>query len=132
MKQRGFTLIELLTIIILIGTIAVVTTPFIFDTINDAEDTNIKNSGEGLLRAADTYYAMVLADDPSLGNQLFTFPNYYDGLELKGEIPTSGSLKIYVDGDIEMAVIYEEKYCVKKSKTEKNIIVSSNISNCTF
>ena len=55
MKTKGFTLIELLAIIILLGLIAVITTPKINEQINKSKSNIAKTSTQSYIKVIDEY-----------------------------------------------------------------------------
>ena len=42
MKKKGFTLIELLAVIVILAVIALIATPLVLNTVNDAKDGALK------------------------------------------------------------------------------------------
>ena len=87
MKNRGFTLIELLAVIMIIGIIALVTTPLVMNQIEKSKKETLRDSIKGMVNAI-TYYQKE--------NEIFTGGTYtVDGSSLK-----AGSTKIEVDGSI--------------------------------
>lgn len=130
-ENKGFTLIELLTVIVVLGIISLIATPVVLNLVSSASKNTIKNSGEGLLKSAKTYYGMVLAEDPSISSKTFTFPTDAGVLDVKGDVPTSGTLTIDKDGNVSMAVIYQKKWCVTKDTSVDNVKVSELRSTCT-
>ena len=131
-QKHGFTIIELVAVIVILGLIALITTPIVVNVIGKSSLDTAKNSGEGLLKAAKVYHSKVMLESATGSSVTFTFPNGIDGLELGGDVPTSGTLVINADGTVKMAVIYESKYCVTKALTDENVTVTENTSSCTM
>ena len=55
-NMKGFTLIELLAVIVILATIALITTPIVIGIINDSHKSTFKNSVEGVYRAIQEDY----------------------------------------------------------------------------
>ena len=51
MNRKGFTLIELLAVIVILAILAVLVTPMVNDTINNAKQKTFKNTVEGMIRS---------------------------------------------------------------------------------
>ena len=56
-KKKGFTLIELLAVIVVLSIIALITTPIIFNVIENAKIKSIEKSCYGVIDAVRTKYA---------------------------------------------------------------------------
>ena len=54
MKKRGFTLIELLAVIVVLAIIALIATPLVLNTIEDARKGSAKSSGYTYIRELET------------------------------------------------------------------------------
>ena len=54
MKRKGFTLIELLAVIIVLAIIALIVTPIVTKTIENAKKGSVERSSEGYIRAVET------------------------------------------------------------------------------
>ena len=130
MKKRGFTLIELLAVIVILGLIALMTVPVVMRTISDSEKKTMRNSGYGLVEAAKIYHGMYMIEDFSGAEKTFTFPNNIENLDIKGDVPTSGSMTIDSNGNVSIQAIYKNKWCVSKARLQDTVNVSNNLSTC--
>ena len=108
-RKYGFTLIELLAVIVILGLIALMTVPVVMRTISDSEKKTMRNSGYGLVEAAKIYHGMYMMEDFSGNEKTFTFPNNIENLDIKGDVPTSGSMTIDSDGNVGVQAIYKNK-----------------------
>lgn len=67
MKQnKGFTLIELLAVIVILAVIALIATPLVMSTINDARKNSAINSAYGYIKALEVSMSTAMANDTSL------------------------------------------------------------------
>lgn len=140
-KRKGFTLIELLAVLVILTVIGLIVVPIIMKTIEDAKKGSYKNSAHGIIQAAENLYAKkVIYQDTIIENIEF---KYKDGaavvkgdggvtlpkLDFKGLEPTSGSVTIDKDGNIEIAIVYD-KYCITKVFTEDIININDLDGEC--
>ena len=131
MKQKyEFTLIELLAVIVILGLIELMTVPVVMRTISDSEKKTMRNSGYGLVEAAKIYHGMYMMEDFSGSEKTFTFPNNIENLDIKGDVPTSGSMTIDSDGNVSIQAVYKNKWCVSKARLQDTISVSTDLTNC--
>ena len=107
-NNKGFTLIELLAVIIILAIIAVITTPIILNVVDQARQDAAKDKAWGTIDAVRIAYAQdQVATEGSLtdSNNTITFtesgmPNVGGTtVKVNGEKPTSGTVKIELDGD---------------------------------
>lgn len=127
--KKGFTLIELLAVIVLLAIVSLIATPIILNTVEDAKISTYKSSVAMLVGAADKYY---------VENQLNTEnyakmdgqTNLFSEIEISGEKPDSGEIYITQNGDVAVAIKYEE-YCFVKNFSDEDIIELKNGETCT-
>ena len=129
-RKYGFTLIELLAVIVILGLIALMTVPVVMRTISDSEKKTMRNSGYGLVEAAKIYHGMYMMEDFSETEKTFTFPSNIENLDIKGDVPTGGSMTIDSDGNVSIQAIYKNKWCVSKARLRDTINVSDDLTNC--
>ncbi len=67
--KKGFTLIELLAVIVILGVIALITTPIIQNTINKSSEEGFKNSVNSLVNLVDMDYN----ENARIGTQTYKF-----------------------------------------------------------
>ena len=93
MKRKGFTLIELLAVIVVLSIIALITTPIIFNVIENAKIKSIEKSCYGVIDAVRTKYAEGLLNL----NKITT--GDVNELTVAGEKPIAGTWTIYNSKD---------------------------------
>ena len=122
-KKKGFTLIELLSVIVILAIIALIAVPVIVNIINKANKSAFKDSVYGIIKASELYYATEDIVNDFSEEKEFTFPNDVEELELKGKLPTGGTLKIKEDGTLTFALT-NGRYCARYGIEDKDVIVS--------
>ena len=126
MKKRGFTLIELLAVIVILAIIALITVPVIFSIINSARLETDKRSAENYIKAAEQYFAI-----NSLEDSMLSGVDLFSKIEVNGKKATSGNIVVDEDGNVQMAIVINDR-CFKKYYTDTidNIIISDDIEHC--
>ncbi len=129
-EKLGFTLIELLAVIVVLTIIAVVATPIVVKTIDDAKKGAFKNSAYGLIKAAELDYSKNLLKDSKPKKITYTYENNIETsdqsgykLDYKGLRPQNGKIIINEKGEIALA-IHNGKWCAIKGYKDKEIEVS--------
>jgi len=115
MKKKGFTLVELLAVIVILAIISLIATPMIMGVIEKSKKGAFKSSVNGILSSIE--YS-TLEDI----EKMYYFPN--NELEIKGEQPTGGYIKINSDGDSNI-LVYNNDYCVTKMIGSPNLKVEN-------
>ena len=64
-NTKGFTLIELLAVIVILAVIALIATPMVLDTINDAKKGAVQSSAYSVISAVENELAGILMDHPT-------------------------------------------------------------------
>lgn len=132
-KSRGFTLIELLAVIVVLAIIMVIAVPLVLNTIEDAKKGAFRNSAYGMVKAAELEYTKQVMQGMQVDEINYT---YVDGvevsnidkeLEIKGEKPKYGVIKINKDGEVALA-IHNGVYCAEKGYDEDEVTVSQKKS----
>ena len=137
MKKQGFTLVELLAVIIVIGLIALITTPVISNTIEKSRKEAAELGMNSIKEAADLYYYNQRLMSGKKATQFKcsygTCSNGSDILELDGVAPNDGIITIDKYGNVSLDSIVIDKYlCIEKdqgfscSKTSGKVSNSSN------
>ena len=131
MNQKGFTLVELLAVIIILAIIAVIATPIILNTIENAREGAARDSAVGVINAARETYAEAQLNSSFDANDLTaTFPDdlTLGGKEIKlsGEKPSEGTVTIDLSDGTEKITIANLKfgkyYCSGDSDNINNVV----------
>ncbi len=124
--KKGFTLIELLAVIVILGIIAVITTPLIMGVIEDARKNSAIQSVNGLLEAGEQYQIEGMMD--GTGKKEIDLTS--DDLEIKGSKPESGTLLIDTEGNMSIIAKYGN-YCIEKKFLEEEPTIITK-EECTI
>ncbi|MCI9110310.1 MAG: type II secretion system protein [Bacilli bacterium] len=131
MDKKGFTLVEILAVIVILGIIGAITVPFIMNIVTKARRDAFVDSSRHLVKAASHYRtnAVMNHTDRTLN---INFSTDKCPLEVSGELPNSGNLKMDEKGNVELRVWSDKAgICVGKSKDSSDInIVDANKNNC--
>lgn len=132
---KGFTLIELLAVIVIIAVLALITTPIVFDVIQNSKENAFKDTAHGLVLAAGTYQAQqqALNRDTTLTiNYATSSESEKELLKTKGTLPDAGELSIDSKGKVTLALWSNEaKVCVVKKASAKEVTVNENIKSAS-
>ena len=119
-KNRGFTLIELLAVIVILAIIALIVVPQVIKILNKARLSSAEDSTYGIVKSAENYITeFMLKNNGELPSSDLTFScgntgcildNNLEGYNLtdleklnyKGTKATSGLVKVYENGNIEV------------------------------
>ena len=86
MNKKGFTLIELLAVIVILAVIALIATPVVMNSINNAREGAAENAGYGVIKAVEHHIALqVLEDSAYQANE--TALNNLTGVNIQGTEP---------------------------------------------
>ena len=126
-KRRGFTLIELLAVIVILAIIALIAVPVIMNIISKARENAFKDTMYGVVKAGELYYAeQLLTEEGMTEDVTFTFSEdgvSPSGLNIKGSLPTSGTMTITKDGKIILNVTDGVHTATKEEESEEIIVV---------
>ncbi len=132
---KGFTLIELLAVIVIIAVLALITTPIVFDVIQNSKENAFKDTAHGLVLAAGTYQAQqqALNRDTTLNiNYATSSESEKELLKTKGTLPDAGELSIDSKGKVTLALWSNEaKVCAVKKASAKEVTVNENIKSAS-
>lgn len=90
-SNKGFTLIELLAVIVVLAIIALIATPMVLNTINDAKKGALEQSANSVIQAVENKIALSMLKD---SNYVATSPWTDKNLEIKGDKPVCVNLTI--------------------------------------
>ncbi len=135
--KKGFTLIELLAVIVILGVLALITVPIVFNLISNSQKNAFKDTGYSLVKAS-LNYQMSKQEENENSTLNLDFSNSADRnvLTIKGDLPDGGELNIDENGKVELALWNEKlKVCVVKSKNAKEVRINEAITSkslCTI
>ncbi len=134
-KNRGFTLIEMLAVIVVLALIMVIAVPLVLKTIEGVKQGAFKNSAYAMVKAAELEYAKQVLQG-TFEEIIYTYENGEETssinkeLEIKGEKPKNGEIRINKEGEIALA-IHDGTYCAEKGYGETEVIVTQKeINEC--
>lgn len=102
MKRKAFTLIELLAVILVLAIIALITVPILLKIVENVRKESFKDTAYGIIEATKLHYAKESLEE-KVKEEIFNFPSDTK-LKITGERPKNGSVRLFEDGKIEMAV----------------------------
>ena len=119
--KKGFTLIELLAVIIILALLMLLIIPKVTQTISDAEKNTNMTSAQNLVKAAQ----LKASNNEMTGNTENIKINYTTGenhnyIDYSGEKPESGQVSIKSNGQVAMAVRFDD-YCYLKAYNSNDI-----------
>ncbi len=122
MNKKGFTLVELLAVIVILAIIALISTPIILGVIEKARIGAAEQSALGYIDAVEKQivYNQVKENQTPLIDDTYEIGdlNSKYGVNVKGTIPKSGSIKI-VGGKVESAILKVGDYNVEVAENGK-------------
>lgn len=131
MSKKGFTLIELLAVIVLLGVIALITTPVVLTAINNSKKQSLQDTGYSIVQAATSYQAKLQQEGKKTTFSLdFSKNADRNVLDVKGKLPDAGYVEVEASGKVSLALWSDEiNTCVTKSKNSKTVVISKTITN---
>lgn len=127
-NKKGYTLIELLAVLVILTIIVLITTPMVFNAINNAKLGSFKASVYGIIEASEyAIYKKKLTGEKITETKY----EYVDGKETKtgnldviykGSKPRNGILIINEAGKIALA-LYDVDHCITKTYDKEEIKV---------
>lgn len=132
--KKGFTLIELLGVIVILAVIALITAPIIFNVIKSSREKAFIDTGYNIINAAKQYQTR----NSGKNIDLDFIANYgtkenIDKIELKGDLPNSGSFHINENGKSELRLWNDKAgICITKTLNAKKITIDRTLTkeNC--
>ena len=115
-NKNGFTLIELLAVIVVLAIIALIATPMILNTIDDAKKGSAKSSGYGYINGLETSLASYMLRNNgvsySAGKYDIATLNTDLDVTVKGEKPSEGKVCVSSDGTVTKASLKVNGYII--------------------
>jgi len=131
MDKKGFTLVEILAVIVILGIIGAITVPFIMNIVTKARRDAFVDSSEFLVKAASQYRTNAIMNhtDRTLN---INFSTDKCPLDVSGELPNSGNLKMDEKGNVELRVWSDKAgICVGKELNSSEVkIIDANKNSC--
>ena len=122
-KSKGFTLIELLAVIVILAIIALIATPIVLNIIKDSKESATLQSAQFYIDAVEYSITKKMMDDPTFkptsceiqsdGNLKCDGTNVK--VEVKGEVPTSGTVDFDKGKIKEVSLTVNDKAIVKQN-----------------
>ena len=134
MKKRGFTLIELLAVIVVLAIIALIATPMVLNTIEDARKGSAKSSGYTYISELETSLAKNM-----IKNVGASYTGLYDvatlttdlNITLKGDTPSEGNICIGSNGIVTKASLKINGYVVNYDGKETTTTDLDSVEDIT-
>ena len=123
-REEGFTLIELLATIVIIGVIAVITTPIVTTTLETSRKSGLKTSAEAILKETNLEKAMDKIPNSENGVSITD-----KKLELKNNPFTNGFIRKNANGKLELYQATNGVYCVNGTTGKLKVVKGNCISN---
>lgn len=108
--NKGFTLIELLAVIVILAVIALIATPLVMNTINDARKGAARDAAYNYIHAVETEIGLNMVSDTA-----YTVPSTITDASfatVKGTAPTSVSLSLDANGVVQSGYLVINGYTV--------------------
>lgn len=125
-NKKGFTLIEVLAIIILLGIIIVIIAPKVVNTIRDSKKKSYEASVNNIVKSLNSIAIDKKANLVSFEGCSIDFDNDVNtctDLKYSGELPTSGSITVDRDGNVNGSVGYGDN--IFEVRNNKYTIISN-------
>ena len=109
-NKKGFTLVEVLAVIVILGLMSVIIVPKVINTVNDSEKKSYEASVNNLVNSLNSISIDKKANLISFEGCSIDFDNDVNtctDLDFSGELPTSGSITVDRDGNVNGIVVYE-------------------------
>lgn len=135
MKNKGFTLIELLAVVVIIGLLAVIIIPKVKSTIDDSRKNSRILSVQSLDRMAGNYYLEKKAQTNKFTECTYNFTTNQKScseLDFTGDKPKTGFLNIDKNGQVDIAVQYEDMCYIKNHNKEEIEIIPYDEKTCNI
>lgn len=129
MNKKGITLIELLTTLIIMGIIAVITTPIVLNSIESFKRKSFKTSVDAVIQAIRLDIKNVPTDKTVYYRVINGTLRYNNRtLETSGSLNGEGTVIVDENGKISLAIKYD-KWCASRDFTDQDVIVSEEACN---
>ncbi|MDD3241957.1 MAG: prepilin-type N-terminal cleavage/methylation domain-containing protein [Bacilli bacterium] len=130
MNKKGFTLIELLAVVVILGIIMLIAVPFVTGYIERSKRDSLKVSTQGLIDAANLYYANLEGDinDIEFTCTNSTCTNGEETIDYKGKVE-EGKIKLFSDGKVSICV---ENGTTTALKTAQSETIDLSEGNCNY
>lgn len=131
MNKKGFTLVEVLAVVVILVIIGIITIPFIMNIVTKARRDAFVDSARIMVKSASEYRSNAVMNhtDRTLN---INFSTDKCPLEVSGQLPDSGNLKMDEKGNVELMVWSDKAgICVGKKIDSTEIkIVEADKNSC--
>ena len=131
MNRKGFTLVEVLAVVVILGIIGMITVPFIMNIVTKARRDAFVDSARIMVKSASEYRSNAVMNhtDRTLN---IDFATDKCPLDVSGELPNLGNLKMDEKGNVELMVWSDKAgICVgKKIDSSEVKIVEADKNSC--
>ena len=94
MNKKGFTLIELLAVIVILAVIALIATPVVMNSINNARRGAAENAGYGAMKAVEHQIATNMLTDENYTMPTSINQTFMNNANIQGTRPTDTNLTV--------------------------------------
>lgn len=125
-NKKGFTLVEVLAVIVVLGLISVIIVPKVINTVNDSEKKSYEASVNNLVNSLNSISIDKKANLISFEGCSIDFDNDVNtctDLDFSGELPTSGSITVDRDGNVNGSVGFgNDRFFVDKNNVQIELL----------
>jgi len=129
MKNKGFTLVELLAVIVILAVIALIATPVVLNMITDTKENSAMVGANNYAKALEETLVKEILEGKDLGSgaysiigNTYTHDETTGTVEVKGNLPSSGSICVDKKGQVTSYVLNINGYTVALFDKKQEIL----------